>query len=197
MITVRIKPKIRHERMAVTRERTELMNPWNPIGRKIAWKAVVAGAEITRRGQARKQHRHGNESGQKAQHRMGSFVESEPGSTASLRNSLLRRKRQAQALRDRPACVIFARNEGDRVNTFAGVDHGRRPELGSKLFRPNASAQSLGALQRSQFAWTDRASGLHNQNNLSWRSLKLTLPNGMRWLRHLWFLNSGTRSERT
>jgi hypothetical protein len=82
MITFRIKPKIRHNRNAITRKWPELMNPWNPIGRKVAGEAAVAATEITRRGEVRRhhrQHRHGNDSGQKAQHRMGSFVASAPG----------------------------------------------------------------------------------------------------------------------
>jgi hypothetical protein len=55
------------------------MNPWNPIGRKVAREAEIAATEITRHGKVRRQYRHGNDSGQKAQHRMGSFVESAPG----------------------------------------------------------------------------------------------------------------------
>jgi hypothetical protein len=79
MITFRIKPKVRYHRHAVTRKRAELMDPWNPIGRKVAREAAIAATEISRRGKVRRQHRHGNDRGQKTQHRMGSFVESASG----------------------------------------------------------------------------------------------------------------------
>jgi hypothetical protein len=79
MITFRIKPKVRYHRHAVTRKRAELMDSWNPIGRKVAREAAIAATEISRRGKVRRQHRHGNDRGQKTQHRMGSFVESASG----------------------------------------------------------------------------------------------------------------------
>jgi hypothetical protein len=101
MVTFRIKPKIRHNRHAITRKRPEPMNPWNPIGRKVTREAAVAATEITRRGEVRSQHRHGNDSGQK------SSIESVPSSdphrdrSASLRKSRLGRRRPAKPVRER------------------------------------------------------------------------------------------------